>query len=150
MFSFFTCLCKLCFDHSGGESPPWTLSPAQQLYRSSYILNHHMFKYMDQHIFNILIIIFSNIFQSSYINPHLVINFINHIFSYPPVQGWLKCWNSGTAFWAEQGPCEPSKGFVSKFGEQQRARESQREPEGATPHFNQPCCAGKQPNTSVM
>ena len=33
-------------------------------------------------------------------------------------QGWLKCGNSGTAFRAEQGPCEPSKGLVSKFGGQ--------------------------------
>ena len=42
-----------------------------------------------------------------------------------------KCWNSGTTFRAEQGPCEPSKGFVSKFGEQKRAKESKREPERA-------------------
>ena len=33
-------------------------------------------------------------------------------------QGWLKWGNAGTAFRAEQGPCEPSKGLVSKFGEQ--------------------------------
>ena len=30
----------------------------------------------------------------------------------PACQGWLKCGNSGTAFRAEQGPCEPSKGLV--------------------------------------
>ena len=35
-----------------------------------------------------------------------------------PWQGWLKWGNAGTAFRAEQGPCEPSKGLVSKFGEQ--------------------------------
>ena len=41
-----------------------------------------------------------------------------------------QCWNAGTMFRAEQGPCEPSKGFVSKSGERtrERARESQREP----------------------
>ena len=33
-------------------------------------------------------------------------------------QGWLKWGNAGTAFRAEQGPCEPSKGLVNKFGEQ--------------------------------
>ena len=32
---------------------------------------------------------------------------------------------------SEQGPCEPSKDFVSKFGEQQRARESLRKHEQA-------------------
>ena len=31
---------------------------------------------------------------------------------------------------AEQGPCEPSKGFVSKSGERERERESEREKEG--------------------
>ena len=30
-------------------------------------------------------------------------------------QGWLKWGNAGTAFRAEQGPCEPSKGLASKF-----------------------------------
>ena len=42
-----------------------------------------------------------------------------------PEQARIKCWNAGTTFRAEQGPCEPSKGFVSKSGE--RAWESQRE-----------------------
>ena len=32
-------------------------------------------------------------------------------------------------FRAEQRPCEPSKGFVSKSGERERARQNQREPE---------------------
>ena len=47
------------------------------------------------------------------------------------VQGWIKCCIAVATVRAEQGPCEPSKGFVSKFGEQKRARESLREPEGA-------------------
>ena len=34
-------------------------------------------------------------------------------------------------FRAEQRPCEPSKGFVSKSGERERARESQTESERA-------------------
>ena len=43
-------------------------------------------------------------------------------------QSWLKCC-SAVALRAEQGPCEPSKGFVSKSGEKER--ESQRESERA-------------------
>ena len=42
-----------------------------------------------------------------------------------------KCWNSGTTFRAEQGPCEPRKGFVSKSGDSETARESQKESERA-------------------
>ena len=32
-------------------------------------------------------------------------------------QGWIKCCSAVATLRAEQGPCEPSKGFVSKFGE---------------------------------
>ena len=39
----------------------------------------------------------------------------------------IKCWSVGATLRAEQWPCEPSKGFVSKSGERERARESQRE-----------------------
>ena len=43
----------------------------------------------------------------------------------------IKCWNSGTTFRAEQGPCEPNinKDFVSKSGEREpeRVRESHRD-----------------------
>ena len=46
-------------------------------------------------------------------------------------QGWRKCCSAVALLRAEQGPCEPSKGFVSKFGEPERAWESQREPERA-------------------
>ena len=74
-------------------------------------------------------------------------------------QGWLKCWNSGTLFRTDQGPCEPSKGLVSKIGGNrepegargsrtssqreperagQRAREIQREPEGARESQREP------------
>ena len=45
------------------------------------------------------------------------------------IQTRIKCWSAGATLRAEQGPCEPSKGFVSKFGEQKRAREGLREPE---------------------
>ena len=44
----------------------------------------------------------------------------------------IKCWSAGEKLRAEQGPCEPSKGFVCKSKSQRepdRARESQREPE---------------------
>ena len=43
----------------------------------------------------------------------------------------IKCWSAVATLRAEQGPYEPSKGFVSKSGERQRVRESQREPEEA-------------------
>ena len=43
----------------------------------------------------------------------------------------IKCWSAVATLRAEQGPYEPSKGFVSKSGERQRVRESQREPEQA-------------------
>ena len=41
----------------------------------------------------------------------------------------IKCWSAGATLRAEQWPCEPSKGFVSKSGERERARESQTESE---------------------
>ena len=44
-------------------------------------------------------------------------------------QGCRKCCSAVALLRAEQGPCEPSKGFVSKFGEPERARGSQREPD---------------------
>ena len=41
----------------------------------------------------------------------------------------LECWSAGATLRAEQGPCEPSKGFLSKSGERlrepERGRESQ-------------------------
>ena len=46
-------------------------------------------------------------------------------------QGCRKCCSAVALLRAEQGPCEPSKGFVSKFGEPERAEASQREPERA-------------------
>ena len=49
----------------------------------------------------------------------------------PQPQGWRKCSSAVATLRAEQGPCEPSKGFVSKFGEPERAWASQREPERA-------------------
>ena len=36
-------------------------------------------------------------------------------------QGCRKCCSAVALLRAEQGPCEPSKGFVSKFGEPERA-----------------------------
>ena len=44
-------------------------------------------------------------------------------------QGWRKCCSAVARLRAEQGPCEPSKGFVSKFREPERAWASQREPD---------------------
>ena len=44
-------------------------------------------------------------------------------------QGWRKCCSAVALLRAEQGPCEPSKGFVSKSAE--RARETQTESERA-------------------
>ena len=37
--------------------------------------------------------------------------------SYGIIQGWLKCCSAAATLRAEQGSCEPSKGFVSKFWE---------------------------------
>ena len=44
-------------------------------------------------------------------------------------QTWIKCCSAVATLQAEQGPCEPSKNLIRKIGEQQRARESNRDPE---------------------
>ena len=60
---------------------------------------------------------------------------------HPPVYPYLTCRKSCRAvalLRAEQGPCEPSKDFLSKFREQMRARGSMREPEEARESQREP------------
>ena len=55
---------------------------------------------------------------NSGLNTNSVLNWVVHS------QGWIKCCSAEATLQAEQGPCEPSKGFVSKERAEQRSRES--------------------------